>query len=227
MKNGQQTGNGQARVTIVPHSVSYVANGGTGTMNIDHYASGETVTPAENGFIAPTSKQFAGWNTKADGSGTPYAKGATFTMGTEDIVLYAQWALIPVSGISLNKTEVGLGLDGSETLVATVSPDGAADKSVVWKSSAPEVVAVDADGVITALAKGRATITATATNGTETTDDDYSADCTVVVAYAINIAATNGTVAASKMAGLQCGDEVTLTVMPKEGYALETLRNYA
>ena len=223
MSNGQQTGNGQARVTIVPHSVSYVANGGTGTMNIDHYASGNTVTVAENGFIAPTSKQFAGWNTKADGNGTPYAKGATFTMGTEDIVLYAQWEFIPVSGISLNKTEVGLGLEGSETLIATVSPDEAADKSVVWKSSAPEVVAVDADGVITALAKGRATITATATNGTETTDDDYSADCTVVVAYAINIAATNGTVAASKMAGLQCGDEVTLTVMPKEGYALETL----
>src|SRR5690606_7339123 len=34
---------------------------------------------------------FAGWNTKADGTGTDYIPGQTFTMGTEEVTLYAKW----------------------------------------------------------------------------------------------------------------------------------------
>lgn len=34
--------------------------------------------------------QFCGWDTKADGSGTRYAEGASLTL-TEDTILYAQW----------------------------------------------------------------------------------------------------------------------------------------
>jgi uncharacterized repeat protein (TIGR02543 family) len=34
---------------------------------------------------------FKGWNTEADGSGSSYAEGGRFTMGTADITLYAQW----------------------------------------------------------------------------------------------------------------------------------------
>ena len=37
-----------------------------------------------------TQYTFAGWNTKADGTGTSYAPGATFTL-TGDVILYAQW----------------------------------------------------------------------------------------------------------------------------------------
>jgi uncharacterized repeat protein (TIGR02543 family) len=35
---------------------------------------------------------FTGWNTKADGTGTTYQVGDTLVMGTEDVVLYAQWS---------------------------------------------------------------------------------------------------------------------------------------
>jgi uncharacterized repeat protein (TIGR02543 family) len=36
---------------------------------------------------------FGGWNTKADGSGTQYAAGQTFTI-TSDVTLYAMWASV-------------------------------------------------------------------------------------------------------------------------------------
>ncbi|GHT89903.1 hypothetical protein FACS1894137_19240 [Spirochaetia bacterium] len=35
---------------------------------------------------------FAGWNTGSDGGGVYYAAGDTFTMGDDDVSLYAQWA---------------------------------------------------------------------------------------------------------------------------------------
>jgi uncharacterized repeat protein (TIGR02543 family) len=34
---------------------------------------------------------FSGWNTKADGTGTAYQAGGTFTMGSADVTLYAKW----------------------------------------------------------------------------------------------------------------------------------------
>ena len=223
MSNGQRTGAGQAKVTPLPFSVFYDANGGTGTMNADHYASGNTVKAPQNGFTAPTGKHFTGWNTAADGSGASYVAGSTFIMNAEDVTLYAQWEITPVDSVSLNKTETELALGRSETLIATVAPDGAADKSVVWTSDNPDIVTVDETGVITTVAFGTANITATATNGTETTDDDYSASCSVTVAYGINIVTVNGTVITSKSGAAQSDEEITLTVTPDAGYTLDTL----
>ncbi len=38
-----------------------------------------------------TGYTFAGWNTQANGLGTAYSPGDTFTMGAANITLYAQW----------------------------------------------------------------------------------------------------------------------------------------
>ena len=75
--------------TDAVYTISYDANGGSGAPSaqtkdggIDLSLSG--TTPTRAGYT------FAGWNTKADGSGTSYASGATFT-GNADTTLYAQW----------------------------------------------------------------------------------------------------------------------------------------
>lgn len=52
------------------------------------YQDGKTVTV--KGIPTRTSAFFAGWNTKADGSGKSYTKGKTFKI-TGNITLYAQW----------------------------------------------------------------------------------------------------------------------------------------
>ena len=80
-----------------------------------------------------------------------------------------------VASVSLNKTTLTLTAGGSETLTATVAPDNAADKSVTWSSSAPEVATVDENGKVTAVKAGTATITVTTTDGGKT------ATCTVTV----------------------------------------------
>ena len=80
---------------------------------------------------------------------------------------------VPVTGITLDQTEITLEIDETETLTATLTPDNATDKTVTWTVAPSGVVSVDDNGNVTALKDGTATITATA-NG-------KSATCSVTV----------------------------------------------
>ena len=68
--------------------------------------------------------------------------------------------VIPVSSVTLNKTELSLVEGEEETLVATVKPDNAKDKSVVWESTDAKVASVNNEGKVTAILEGSATISA-------------------------------------------------------------------
>jgi hypothetical protein len=56
----------------------------------------------------------------------------------------------------------------SSTLTATVTPPEAPDKSVSWTSSDTNVAAVDAEGRVTGVARGTATVTVTTVDGGKT-----------------------------------------------------------
>lgn len=83
-------------------------------------------------------------------------------------------ANIPVTGITLNKTNTTLVINAKETLTATVSPTNATNKEITWASSNQSIVTVN-NGEITAKGVGTAKITAT------TKDGNKVASCTVVV----------------------------------------------
>ncbi len=88
-------------------------------------------------------------------------------------------ATTPVTGVTLNKTSATLNGGSSETLVAAVQPDNAANKNVTWSSSSPSVATVSSSGAVTAVAAGTATITATTQDGNKT------ATCLVTVSNII------------------------------------------
>ena len=83
------------------YTVTYQANTtDSGAVPIDttNYEGNDTVTVLGNTgnlvkMQGDISLVFAGWNTQLDGSGTTYEAGQIFTMGTEDITLYAMWVL--------------------------------------------------------------------------------------------------------------------------------------
>lgn len=81
---------------ITTYTVAYNANGGTGTMESQTKVSGEDLVLSPCGFTKERYA-FVEWNTKADGTGTSYAAGASYTDNAA-VTLYAQWeeALIPV-----------------------------------------------------------------------------------------------------------------------------------
>ena len=80
-----------------------------------------------------------------------------------------------VTGITLDKTELKLAQNGTATLTASVSPDDATIKTVLWSSSNTDVARVDDNGKITPIAPGKAVITATTKQG------NFSERCTVYV----------------------------------------------
>ena len=79
-----------------------------------------------------------------------------------------------VTGVTLSQTEAMLAVGETLTLTATFTPDYAASK-VTWSSSDEAVATVNESGVVTAKAKGSATITVTTVDGKNT------ATCTVSV----------------------------------------------
>ncbi len=76
-----------------PYAVKYDGNGADGGTAVADTVgmAGEAVEIASNTFTK-TGKSFSGWNTAADGSGTSYAAGASYTLTSAGLKLYAQWA---------------------------------------------------------------------------------------------------------------------------------------
>lgn len=75
--------------------------------------------------------------------------------------------IIPVNAanIKLNKNELTLDIDNSETLTYTISPENTTYKDVTWKVSVPNVIKND-NGKITAIGAGEAEVTVTIKNTT-------------------------------------------------------------
>ena len=76
--------------------------------------------------------------------------------------------VLPVTGVTLNKTSIGLITGTKETLVATIAPVAAANKNLTWASDKPAIATVSNTGEVTAVAVGTATITVTTVDGSKT-----------------------------------------------------------
>lgn len=115
---------------------------------------------------------------------------------------------ILATSVKLDKRTLDLTVGGSDTLTATVLPADAADKDVTWVSSDPDVATV-ANGVVTAVNAGKATITVSVKANPALTDT-----CEVTVKDQV-IAVTGVTLTPDK-ATLNVGEtqELTAVVAP-------------
>ena len=143
-------------------------------------AIGNSNTPLTNATIhfnwKPCTHKWSAWQTvtapTVDSEGLE--KRVCSKCGAEETRVVPKLVPVKVTGVKLNKSSKSLTIGDNFTLTATVKPDNATDKSVTWSSSNTSVATVDENGVVTAVAEGTATITATASNGVE-------ASCTVTV----------------------------------------------
>lgn len=82
---------------------------------------------------------------------------------------------VAVEKIELDQSELAMLPTDEIELVATITPDDASDKSIIWKSSDESVAIVDNNGKVSAKSIGSTNITAT------TKDGEFSVSCRVVV----------------------------------------------
>ncbi|MBR5787689.1 MAG: Ig-like domain-containing protein, partial [Muribaculaceae bacterium] len=150
----------------------------------------ETATLVATVLPENTTEKSVEWSTSNEAVATVDATGkvtaiavgeAIITAATTDgsnLTASCKVTVVPTlaESITLDKTEISLEATESATLIAIVLPELATDKSVEWSSSDESVAVVDENGVVTAVAAGEATITATTTDGS-----NLSASCKVVV----------------------------------------------
>ena len=119
--------------------------------------------------------------------------------------------VVAVESITLDKSSLELNEGETATLVATVKPDNATNKTVTWSSNKASVATVDASGKVTAVAEGSATITAKA--------GDKTATCTVTVKK--NVVAVESVTLDITSTILNTGETLTLTATVKPDNATD------
>ena len=125
-------------------------------------------------------------------------KSYTINMSLKDAVM----------GLVLNTENLELALNETATLQATVTPDDAYSKEVIWRSEDVSIATVNTDGVVTAVGVGTTSIRATTANG------ELSAYCAVSVvipvqSVSINLPDAQSTIKAGET--LQLSSYTTIT----------------
>ena len=149
----------------IAYHVTYNSNGASsGSVPEDNtdYAYNDDVTVLGNpNNLAKTGWTFAGWNTAADGSGTPYTAGNTIEDITGDVTLYAMWTCTVTWSVNENTsacTPETVTYNPSGNKVETVpSPDPSnycGDVFVGWytEEDYDSNTAPDADDIFTNVA---------------------------------------------------------------------------
>ena len=116
--------------------------------------------------------------------------------------------VVPVTGVSLNKSSTSVTVSGTETLTTTVQPANATNKAVTWSSSNTGIATVSASGLVTGVAVGTATITVTTADGGRTAMCVVTVNTAVVPVTGVTLNKTSTTITAGGT------ETLTATVQP-------------
>lgn len=136
-----------------------------------------------NGWIkiqsdGPLSTNRSTRNFTSTAAGTySYSRDYVYIQNTnfKSIVNYDKYyspgsAIIPITGVTLSSTSLSINRNSTSKLTATITPTNTTNsKTITWSSSDTNVATVDSNGNVKGINAGKATITATTSNGLSTT----------------------------------------------------------
>ena len=144
-----------------------------------HYVENGKYTKSFTGFVEHKGQLIYVRSGKFDTEYNGTIKNGDVTYTIEAGVVVNQSKEIAVTGVSLNKTTMTMLIGSQEKLQATVLPNNASNKKVIWSSPDSSIVTVTEDGLVTAVGNGITIVVAT------TVDGEYAAACTVEVVTAV------------------------------------------
>ncbi len=126
-----------------------------------------------------------------DGKVTPLSAGVTVVTAAAgdyraSCIVTVQPERVRVTGIRFEEPTHTLMMGSTVTLQPIITPDDATVKNLTWVSSDEQTATVSRTGIVTALAVGETTITAT------TVDGGYSAEIRIIVTAAAQLGDVNG-----------------------------------
>lgn len=101
-----------------------------------------------------------------DGKARKIKKGY---VGVDNKAMLFYQDYVPVESITLSPSSFTLNVPDTQQITASILPENATNKTLTWSSSNPSNLSVDENGLVTAVASGSATITATSENGIRAT----------------------------------------------------------
>ena len=132
LQYGNNTQNSYSTLNL--YTVTFSGNGNTSgspsVSSVSQTSVGGSVTLATVGTLAKTNYIFGGWNTAADGSGTTYSGGSSYTPSS-NITLYAKWNFSVTRTLSFNANG-GTGAPASQT-----GTDTGSGATITISSTAP------------------------------------------------------------------------------------------
>ncbi len=144
--------------------VIYLENGGSSNINLNGQSGNFNVK-----WFDPRN----GGNLQ-DGAVTSVTGGGNRSIGNPPGNVNSDWVVlvtevsgpnVPVAGIDVTLATASVEENKTVSLIRTISPANATNKAVTWSTSDPTIATVDINGVVTAIAEGEATITATTEDG--------------------------------------------------------------
>ena len=158
---------------------------------------------------------------KAEGSAVITVTSESTSNISATVEVTVAKAVVPVQSITLNHTTASLLVGQTLQLTATLTPDDATDKTVIWTSSDPGAASVDENGLVTALEQGDATITAVPSGNSA-----LSANCVISLAHntatvLLDLDFTQKTVAEYIDAGVLSIDDSTIASLAYGDNGLE------
>lgn len=158
----------------------------------------------------------AGNKEHSTGTNGSFKYSVKLTIGSESVTIDNQAGVItstayqPVTGLTLDRDSTSVySIGSSVTLIATIQPENASNKSIAW-GSGDEKVATVKYGVVTAMGEGSTIITAT------TVDGGFAAECKVDV-YKQAVSVKGITLSKDSVSVYSIGSSVTLiaTIQPE------------
>jgi uncharacterized repeat protein (TIGR02543 family) len=135
-----------AQWTANNYNVVFHANNGIGSLANQSIAYDSSAPLTLNsGAFTRDGYSFNGWNTQANGQGIAYAEGATITMNTLGLTLYAQWLditppLITVEGFTMNASDATSFLPNNPTIVDN---EGVVTSGISYKTMSNESLTLE------------------------------------------------------------------------------------
>ena len=166
-----------------------------------------TIAPdnATNKSISWTSSNTSVANVNSSGLVSAVAEGsAIITVTAEDgnktstCSVIVKSAVVPVIGVSLDKITAELTAGQTLQLTATIAPDNATNKNILWTSSNTSVANVNSSGLVSAVAEGSAIITVTAEDGNKTSTCSVTVKSAVVPVIGVSLDKTTAELTAGQ-----------------------------
>jgi hypothetical protein len=185
--NGNEPLVGKARVGFGADGVPEVMGITEGKSEVVVYAPDGGFIPGEYyfaAFLPQTLSQGLSMAFKTASTLATYSTGSNITVSRSRFgkldekdkdLSFVPRPDVPVESVSLDKMSVDVAVGKQVTLTATIIPENATDKSVIWASSDEAIVSVSSTGVVTGVAIGSASITVRTVEGGKT------ATCSVFV----------------------------------------------